>query len=67
MSASSAPDQFAHEVVLAKAVELCGGLDNLAYVLERPTEELCKWITGAEAVPAEVMREALILVSAIRK
>ena len=55
-----------HKVLLAKAASLCGGLDNLAYVLDTRTEDLCKWIAGAEPVPDAVMREALVVVASIR-
>jgi hypothetical protein len=54
------------KVLLAKAAWLCGGLDNLAYVLDKRTEDLCKWIAGAEPVPEAVLREALVVVSSIR-
>jgi hypothetical protein len=54
------------KVLLAKAATLCGGLDNLAYVLDARTEDLCKWIAGAEPVPDAVIREALVVVSSIR-
>ena len=54
------------KVLLAKAAWLCGGLDNLAYVLDQRTEDLCKWIAGAEPVPDAVMREVFVVVSSIR-
>ena len=54
------------KVLLAKAAWLCGGLDNLAYVLDKRTEDLCKWIAGAEPVPDAVMREVFVVVSSIR-
>jgi len=58
--------ECAQKVLLAKAAALCGGLDNLAYVLEARTEDLCRWIAGAETVPDAVMREAFVVVSSIR-
>ena len=54
------------KMLLAKAASLCGGLSNLAYVLDTRTEDLCKWIAGAEPVPDTVMGEALVVVSSIR-
>lgn len=60
-------DPYPSEVVLAKAIDLCGGLDNLAYVLDRRVEELCRWIAGTETVPEDVMREAVVLITSVRK
>jgi hypothetical protein len=59
--------QYAHEVVLGKAVDVCGGLTNLAYVLDRTREDLCRWIAGVEPIPDDVMREVLTVVSCIQK
>jgi hypothetical protein len=66
MEASITKGESEHKVLLAKAATLCGGLDNLAYVLDTRTEDLCRWIAGAEPVPDAVMREALVVVSSIR-
>jgi hypothetical protein len=54
------------KVLLAKAARLCGGLNNLAYVLDARTEDLYRWIAGAEPVPDAVMREAGVVMSSIR-
>jgi len=54
------------KIVLAKAAALCGGLDNLAYVLDARPNDLCRWIVGMEAVPEAVMREALVVLASIR-
>lgn len=56
-----------HRELLAKAAALCGGINNLAYVLDARAENLWRWIAGAEPVPDAVMREALVVVSSIRK
>jgi hypothetical protein len=55
-----------HRALLVKAAALCGGLDNLAYVLDTRTEDLFLWIVGAETIPDGVMREAFVVVSSIR-
>lgn len=66
MEGSITKGEGEQKVLLAKAATLCGSLDNLAYVLDTRTEDLCKWIAGAEPVPDAVMREALIVLSSIR-
>ena len=66
MEGSTTKGEGERKVLLAKAATLCGGLDNLAYVLDTRTENLCKWIAGAEPVPDAVVREALVVVSSIR-
>jgi hypothetical protein len=55
------------KAVLAKAAVLCGGLENLAYVLDARSEDLCRWIAGVDTVPDAVIREAFVVVSSIRK
>jgi hypothetical protein len=54
------------KAILAKAAALCGGLDNLAYVLDARREDLCRWIAGVDTVPDAVMREAFVVLSSIR-
>ena len=66
MGGSITKSEGEQKVLLAKAATLCGGLDNLAYVLDTRSEDLCKWIAGTEPVPDAVMREALVVVSSIR-
>lgn len=66
-SASSGPAPLAPAVVIEKAADLCGGPSNLAYVLESTTEDVCNWITGAVPAPDRTVREALTVISCIRK
>jgi len=66
MAGPTTKGEHAPQALLAKAAALCGGLDNLAYVLDTRTEDLCRWIAGAETVPDAVMREAFVVVSSIR-
>jgi hypothetical protein len=66
MEGSNTKGECAQKALLAKAAALCGGLDNLAYVLNTRAEDLWRWIAGAEPVPDAVMREALVVVSSIR-
>jgi len=66
MQESITKGQCGQRELLAKAAALCGGLKNLAYVLDTRAEDLWRWIAGAEPVPDAVMREALVAVSSIR-
>jgi len=66
MDDSITKGKCAEKALLAKAAALCGGINNLAYVLDTRTEDLCRWIAGAETVPHVVMREAFVVVSSIR-
>ena len=49
--------QQAQELIL-EAAEACFGLDNLARVLGRSSEDICRWIAGAEPVPQDALEEA---------
>ena len=66
MQAATTNSASGQTALLTKAAALCGGLDGLAYVLEARTEDLCRWIVGAERIPDAVMREALVVVASIR-
>ena len=55
------------DAVLAKAAELCGGLSELAYVLDKPIQDILRWMGGAEKAPEDVLREAFTIISSIRK
>ena len=58
--------QYQQKALLAKAAALCGGVDNLAYVLDARAEDLCRWIAGADNVPDAVLREASVVLASIR-
>jgi hypothetical protein len=66
VEASVTKGDCGQKAIMAKAAALCGGLDNLAYVLEARREDLCRWIAGVDTVPDAVMREAFVVVSSIR-
>ena len=52
---------------MAKAADVCGGPGNLAYVLESSIEDVCGWISGIAPTPEVILREALTVITCIRK
>lgn len=58
---------YAPEIVMAKAAEVCGGPGNLAYVLQSSIDDVCRWISGDVPTPDMILREALTVVTCIRK
>jgi succinate dehydrogenase flavin-adding protein (antitoxin of CptAB toxin-antitoxin module) len=52
--------------VIAQAADICGGPDNLAYILETNREDVWRWLRG-ERPPETVFKAAITVISNIRK
>lgn len=51
---------------LARAAEICGGVQALARILRVPVPDLSAWIAGTAATPMEVYLRALEFVARTR-